>query len=108
MPLHPQVKAVLDQITAMGLPELWSLSVQDARAQYAQSRMLAPDEPVARVDDLAIPGPAGDNPAPPYAPRADPQQTVVGYFPRGGWGIGNNDTPHDLWRLMAKGADRTP
>src|SRR6266487_6710657 len=63
MPLHPQVRTILDQMATLGLPDLWSLSPQDARAQYAAARMPTPSEPVARVEDLTIPGPNGNIPA---------------------------------------------
>jgi acetyl esterase len=107
MTLHPQVKAVLEQMAAMNLPELWSLTPEQARAQYAQSRLLAPDEPVARVEELSIPGPAGNIPARLYSPSSEPSQPAVVYFHGGGWVIGNLETHDYVCRLIANGAKCT-
>ena len=104
MTLHPQVKVVLDQVAALGLPDFCTLSPQDARTQYAAGRMPTPDEPVARVEDLAIPGPHGDIPARLYASDAAANQPVVVFFHGGGWVIGNIETHDYLCRLIANGA----
>ena len=104
MPLHPQVRNILDQMAALGLPELWSLSAEDARAQYAAARMPTPPEPVARVEELTIPGPNGDIPARLYAHAGDPSQPAVVFFHGGGWVIGSVDTHDYLCRLLANGA----
>src|SRR5437879_4142011 len=107
MPLHPQVRIILDQMVALGLPELWSLSPEDARAQYAAARMPTPPEPVARVEDLTIPGPNGDIPARLYAHAAAPNQPAVVFFHGGGWVIGSVETHDYLCRLLANGAKCT-
>ncbi len=107
MTLHPQVKAVLEQMAAMNLPELWSLTPEDARAQYERSRLMAPDLPVSRVEELSIPGPAGAIPTRLYSPSSDPGQPVVVYFHGGGWVIGNIETHDYVCRLMANGAKCT-
>src|SRR5438876_8064641 len=104
MPLHPQVRTILDQMTALGLPDLWSLSPQDARAQYAAARMPTPPEPVARLEDLTIPGPNGDIPARLYAHDTAPNQPAVVFFHGGGWVIGSVETHDYLCRLLANGA----
>jgi acetyl esterase len=107
MALHPQVKMLLEQVAALGLPDFWALSAHDARAQYAAGRMPTPDEPVARVENLAIPGPHGEISARLYAPEVSPNQPAVVYFHGGGWVIGSVETHDYLCRLIANGAKCT-
>src|SRR5437762_7085482 len=107
MALHPQVRTILDQMAALGLPDLWSLSPQEARAQYAAARMPTPPEPVARVEDLTIPGPNGDIPARLYAHADDANQPGLVFFHGGGWVIGSVETHEYLCRLLANGAKCT-
>ncbi len=55
MPLDPNVKALLDQMAAIGAPPMHTLSVADARASMdAMVPMMGPCEDVASVEDRAI------------------------------------------------------
>jgi acetyl esterase len=61
MPLDPQAQAFLDQMVSLGMPQLHTLSLEDARKAFdllAQLSGLKP-ETVAKVEDRLIPGPAG-------------------------------------------------
>ena len=66
------------------------------------------DEPapaLPRIEDIRIPGPAGEIPARLYAPSAatTPQPAVV-YFHGGGWVQGDLETHHGLCARLAKHA----
>ena len=64
MPLHPHAKAFLRLPFIASSKPLHTLSVREAREHFAeQGTFMPPGEPVAKVEDLAIPGPAGDIPA---------------------------------------------
>ena len=72
MPLDPQARALLDRVAARGLPPVWEMTLEEARATMLALRRLAgPPEPVADVEDRAIPGPAGEIPIRIYTPSAE-------------------------------------
>src|SRR2546425_8026329 len=69
MPLHASAKAFLDDRAAMGVRPVQELSVEQARAQTIRIAQAAgPGEPVARTEDVTIPGPLGQIPIRVYAP----------------------------------------
>jgi acetyl esterase len=59
-----------------------------------------------RIEDIRIPGPAGEIPARVYAPEAGaaPRATVA-YFHGGGWVQGDLETHHGLCARLARHAD---
>ena len=81
-------------------------TVEQARAESLASVPLVagPPPPMARVENLTIPGPAGEIGARLYvgldAPRA-PQPLLV-YYHGGGWVIGNLDTHDGACRFLAE------
>ena len=98
--LDPQARAVLERIARANLPPYPQLGVGAARVLYRETRAkLAPAPPdVARVEDLSVPGPAGDIPARLYRALGVPdieRLPVLVYFHGGGWTIGDLDT-HDV------------
>lgn len=100
MTLHPQVVEMMAARDAAGLPELWTLSPEEARAQMAAMAPQVEGEAVYHVEDRSIPGPAGEIPIRIYRP-ADGTLPAVVYFHGGGWVIGNLDS-HDLvCRMLA-------
>ncbi|MGE5595281.1 MAG: alpha/beta hydrolase fold domain-containing protein, partial [Hyphomicrobiales bacterium] len=99
MPLDPQAQAVLDQMP--GLLDLATLTPQAARDQMAAMRPPVPGDPVHRVEDLSLPGPAGAIPARLYAPEADRPLPVLVYFHGGGWVLGNIDSHDATCRTLA-------
>ena len=67
------------------------------------------DEPaprLARIDDIAIPGPAGPIPARVYAATGagSPARAIVAYFHGGGWVQGDLETHHGLCARLAQRA----
>ena len=77
--------------------------------QQLRTMVTLMDEPapgLARIEDIRIPGPAGEIPARVYSARADrtPQPTVA-YFHGGGWVQGDLETHHGLCARLAKHGD---
>ena len=105
MPLHPEAKALLDQMAAVGMPPLDKMSVPDARAAIqAMAGMSGNVQEVARVEDRRIEGPAGQIPLRIYTPRGKGPHPVLVYFHGGGWVIGSLDTHDGTCRQLANGA----
>ena len=103
MPLTAEAQAALK--LRAGAPPLHTLSVEQARAASAAARVKPEvQEPVARVEDLAIPGPAGDIPARLYSPNPDAQLPALIYFHGGGWVLGDLDSHDPLCRALANRA----
>jgi len=105
MALDPQAQALLAQLAGTGLPPLNSLSPQEARqAAAALASLHGEPETVARVENRAIPGPAGDLPVRIYTPDGRGPLPVFVYFHGGGWVIGNLDTIDGPCRAIANAA----
>ena len=95
MPLDRQVKALLDQMAALGQPPFEEQTPEQARTAMAGLAALGrmPDRP-APTQDRVIPGPAGEIPIRIYRPESDSPMPVLVYFHGGGWVIGDIGT-HD-------------
>jgi acetyl esterase len=105
MPLDPQAQALLDQFAAAGRPPIAELSPQEARETFRQMIALAGEpEPVARVEDRTVPGPAGPIPVRVYTPAGQPPLPALVYFHGGGWVIGDLDSHDPVCRALANGA----
>ncbi|MEW6271431.1 MAG: alpha/beta hydrolase [Thermodesulfobacteriota bacterium] len=103
MPLDDDVQMLMNMLAAPGAPTLTSLSVEEARANMRNlTAFRAAPEPIARVEDRTVPGPAGDVPVRIYAPRTDPGLPVLVYFHGGGWVLGDLDTHDGTTRALAK------
>lgn len=64
-----------------------------------------PAPPLARVEDVTIPGPAGAIPARIYdAAGGGPARPAVAYFHGGGWVQGDLETHHGLCARLARGS----
>jgi acetyl esterase len=102
VPLDPQCRFLLDQLAARGGPALHELSVPAARQAFESLRVPAPGEPVAAVEALGLPGPAGEVPARLYVPAGAPSPSGgLLYFHGGGWVIGSPDTHENLCKALA-------
>lgn len=128
--LHPQVRALRDQIRRDRVPHLSTLSIEQARAadRAAAATGTGQAEPVAMVKDFTLPGPVGDLPARLYRPEVGyrPEDGRVpeggrvpedGYRPEGGgslpvlvyyfgggWSLGTLDTSDGVCRMLANAA----
>jgi acetyl esterase len=100
MPLHPQVRAMLDQIEESGLPKLNELPPVDARAQAKlMTEWVGAGPEVARLDEFSIPTSAGEIAARLYAP-SDPAGVIL-WIHGGGWVICDLDTHDAMCRMLA-------
>jgi acetyl esterase len=76
--------------------------------QQLRTMVALMDEPapaLPRIEDIRIPGPAGEIPARIYAPRAGGAPLpVVAYFHGGGWVQGDLETHHGLCARLARHA----
>jgi acetyl esterase len=106
MPLDPQAQAALDQMVALGAPPLNTLSPEDARKAFdllAQLSGLKP-EPVAKVEDRLIPGPAGQIAVRVYTPQGNAPFPVLVFFHGGGFVIGSIELYEEFCRALTNGA----
>jgi acetyl esterase len=110
MALDPQLKAYADQLAAKGDPPRHTLTPESVRA--LQDTELASDlvggvlrpEPVARVEERAIAGPAGALRLRIYTPAGHGPLAITVYFHGGGWVLGSLDTHDSHCRSIAIGA----
>lgn len=106
MALDPQVKAFLDQMAALGTPALNTLSPTDARKAFdllAQLPGGLTPEPVAKVEDRLIPGPAGRIRLRVYTPQGQAPFPVLVFFHGGGFVIGSIESHDELCRALTNG-----
>lgn len=104
--LQPDAQMVLDQMAALNLPPLESMSVEEARAFHALSRAALPPGPeVAAIEDGVLPGAAGDLAYRLHRPDGRGPHPIVVYFHGGGFVIGDATTDGSLCRdLCARNA----
>lgn len=92
MPLHPQVKAVLDLMTKAG-PPMHHLTPEKAREQILAMRATKGEvEAVGKVEDRSIKGPGSDIPIRIYTPNGRGPFPLLVYFHGGGWVVGSIET----------------
>lgn len=93
---------VLERIHRAKRPTFHSLSPREARLAYRMGAEILdlPRAPLARVEDLQIPGPAGPLDARLYAPSAA-RLPVLLYLHGGGFTIGSIETHDSLCRQLA-------
>src|SRR5439155_827997 len=104
MPLDPEAKMLLEQLTAVVRP-FDELSVDEARAAIATLSAAAGEaEAVARVENRALPGPLGEIPVRVYTPERRAPFPVLVYFHGGGWVIGSLETHDGICRHLANAA----
>jgi acetyl esterase len=105
--LDPQARAILDERAAWGFPPVHQVTPEVARKNTLArlERSPAPLEPVDRVEDHTIPGPAGAIPIRLYAPSASGPLAVLMYFHGGGWVVGNLDSHDLICRSLANQAE---
>lgn len=95
--LDPSLRAWLEAAHASGKPPMCELTPLEGRAAALEmmKSACAEPEPVARVEDIRIPGPDTEIPVRVYTPRsAEPRPGLV-FFHGGGWVLCNLET-HDV------------
>lgn len=105
MALDPGAAALLQQMAQAGAPPINELPVPEARQMMLAMVAQAPRPEVARVEDTAIPGPAGDIPVRIYWPRSGANVGLVVYYHGGGWVIGDLETHDATCRHLANASD---
>lgn len=105
MPLDPQTQAYLTQMAEVNAPPLSGLPPEVVRQGIAaQVALEPPGEPVAKVENRTIPGPAGEIPVRIYTPQGNGPFPLLVFFHGGGWVICNLDTHDAPCRSLANGA----
>jgi acetyl esterase len=96
MPVHPQVKPLIDAMAAAGGPALHEMEPAAARQMFEAMRVAPPEPPeLASVTDRVLPSPEGhDIPIRVYLPNGVERPGVCMYFHGGGWVIGSIES-HD-------------
>ena len=113
-PPSTQMKAVLDQLAALGGKPIETLSPVEARKQPTpadavkallkkQGKSTAPEE-VGKVEDKTIAGPGGPIPLRVYTPKGTGPFPLVLYIHGGGWVIADLDTYDSSPRALANAA----
>jgi acetyl esterase len=106
VPLDPQLQAMRDRRERDNVPQLYALSLTDARAADLASIQEAggEPEPVYEVASLTIPGPGGELPLRLYRPASERPLPALLYFFGGGWVLGTIDTADGVSRSLANSA----
>ncbi len=107
-PAKPVEQAVqlAEKFKAHGIEAYNELSVIEARLALEEvTRLQLPEQPVASVKDILVPGAAGDLPARVYNP--DPERTlpIVVYLHGGGWVLGSVTAADRPCRRLCKESD---
>ena len=104
MPLEPETARVLELINGSSAPSLSAGTPEQARAGFrfmtVDLRDPATLAPVRSVEDVVLPGPAGDLPARTYRPNGDGAAPTIVFLHGGGFVIGDLDTHDDHCRLL--------
>jgi acetyl esterase len=101
--MHPQAQTALDLISQFGLvidESTDPVAIRKAIEAFATADRAAA-EPVAHVEDRAVPGPAGEIPVRVYRPSDDTALPVLVWFHGGGWTIGSLETHDNTCRSLA-------
>ncbi|HXR66671.1 MAG TPA: alpha/beta hydrolase [Ktedonobacteraceae bacterium] len=106
MPLDPQTHTILKRLNAIDFTLTRDMTPEQARnRQRALTRMAAPPEPIAQIENRSIPGPAGDIPLRIYTPGGAGPFPLLVYFHGGGGVIGDLDTEDGHCRHLANLAE---
>lgn len=108
MPLEPGIAAIVQLVKDANAKPRWEGTPQEGRDSYLAftygTRTPEQIVPVAEVQDIQIPGPAGALQARVYRPDGTGPFPTVVYLHGGGWVIGNLDTHDNMCRAVCKGS----
>ena len=101
MALHPQCKAFLDQLATMGGKPLHETPPAEARKTPLPPALAGDEQPVARVEDRRIPGPAGAIAVRVYWPSTGRRLPALIFAHGGGFVLGNIESADRPCRALA-------
>ena len=104
MPLDPQIKQVMEDTAALGLPAPYTVSPEEARAN-AKKRPRSPGPEVAKVEDRSIPGPDSDVPVRVYTPQGNGPFPILAWYHGGGWVVGDLESADATARDLCVGGE---
>ncbi len=106
MPLDPQARLVLDALSAVTMPDPWTIEPAVFRAQVREMRVAAPLEEIGAVEDRRFSGPGGELALRSYTPleRGAGALPVLVFFHGGGFVIGDLDSHDGTCRALANAA----
>jgi len=111
MTLDPDIQAILDRgkQAMAGVTDPWNVAVQREMFAAGGAANAPEPPPMARVEDLSIPGPGGAIPARLYEAggvrKKDGPPPLLLYFHGGGWVLGSVET-HDVFgRVLSAACD---
>jgi acetyl esterase len=108
MPIHPQLKALVDSFAAMELPPRSEMSPDQARQRAVLiGQQIGPGPDMASVDAVLIDGPRGPIPARAYHPITETCRGAIVYLHGGGWVVGGLDEFDTVMRMLAHEAECT-
>ncbi len=104
--IEPTTRAFLDSLNSKGGPQLYELSVEDARGVLSSIQAIDVKKLPADIEDRSIPGgPKGQISIRIVRPKGNKEiLPVVMYFHGGGWVLGDKDVFDRLVREIANGA----
>ena len=106
MPLHPQVREFVEAAKESGLPKIYTLSPDEARAQASSfNEFVGPGPEVAGVETLAIPVAGTTIGGRAYRPQSS-HGTIV-WFHGGGWVTWDLESHDAMCRSLATAAEAT-
>ena len=108
MALHPQVVTLLEKMAAADLKPIVAMTPAEARTQFDTMAAARDSErtPVAAIEDISVPGPAGEMIVRLYHPEnasGDALPLLV-FFHGGGHVIGSLESHDELARVLCAGA----
>ncbi|MDP7277861.1 MAG: alpha/beta hydrolase [Planctomycetaceae bacterium] len=104
MTLLPESVRLLEELDALGLPPLSTISAEEARQRLVGP--IGPVPPVAEVSNTEFPSRAGSLGARIYRPESETDQplNLVVYYHGGGWVLGDLDSHDGSCRQLARSA----
>ena len=104
--LDPQARSLLQTIEQLGAPPIETLTPDQARESRRAAALAYSGSPeaMARLENLTMPGPAGEIPIRIYTPAGKAPFPILIYFHGGGWVVGDLDTHDPVCRALANRA----
>lgn len=105
-PFTQATQILMDNVRRAGFPPVHTLPVEQARLSYVVGvgATAHPPLPLSRVENLRLPGPAGDLRARLWAASAEPGLPVLLYLHGGGFVIGGIETCESMCTVVAQHA----